>query len=80
MTITSTTLPSERDVQPWYDAVCALWDDATLYGSMAARARQIADDRYSEIVSRRKHLDYFTALQAVGHRITNASTQQTARG
>jgi glycosyltransferase involved in cell wall biosynthesis len=62
MTSETTQLPTEREVEPWYDAVCALWDDAVLYHSMALRARQIADERYSEAVSRRQHVDYFTSL------------------
>ena len=59
-------LPSEEEVQPWYDAICALWDDADLYRSMAERARRIAAERYSEEVSRRRHVDYFTSLQPGG--------------
>ncbi len=62
MTPDTTRLPSERDVQPWYDAVCRLWDDTALYQSVAARAFQIAEERYSEAVSRRRHVDYFTSL------------------
>jgi glycosyltransferase involved in cell wall biosynthesis len=62
MTFDSTTLPSEREVEPWFDAVRELWDDRTLYDAVAARARAIADARYSEDVSRRKHVDYFTSL------------------
>jgi hypothetical protein len=63
MTFTTTTLPSEEEVMPWYEAVCALWDDPALYRSMADRSLQIARDRYSEDVSRRKHVDYFTSLK-----------------
>jgi len=55
-------LPSEQDVEPWYDAVCALWDETAFYDAVAARARQIAQQRYSEDVSRRKHVDYFVSL------------------
>jgi glycosyltransferase involved in cell wall biosynthesis len=55
--------PSEVEVQQWYDAVCALWDDASLYDAVAARAREIAAARYSEEVSRRRHVDYFTSLR-----------------
>ena len=62
MTETTASVPSERDVEPWYDAVCALWDDRALYGAVSARARQIAGERYSEAVSRKKHVDYFTSL------------------
>ena len=59
----TTRLPGEHDVEPWYDAVCALWDDPVLYDTVAARARQIAGERYSEAVSRRRHVDYFTSLK-----------------
>ena len=62
LTFTTTRLPSEQEVEPWYDAVCRLSDDPDLYRSVAARARAIADERYSEAVSRRKHVDYFTSL------------------
>ena len=58
----TTRLPSEADIQPWYDAICALWDDAVLYQAVAARARAIAEQRYSEVVSRSQHVDYFTSL------------------
>ena len=58
----TTRLPSEAEVEPWYDAICALWDDAVLYQAVASRARAIAEQRYSEAVSRRRHVDYFTSL------------------
>ena len=67
MTSKTTKLPSEIEIEPWYAAVCALWDDPVLYGSMAARARAIADERYSEASSRRKHVDYFASLTPDGH-------------
>jgi hypothetical protein len=62
MTPRSTVLPSEDEIAPWFDAVCAVWDDAALYHAIASRAQNIAADRYSETVSRRKHVDYFTSL------------------
>jgi hypothetical protein len=80
MTFKSTTLPSEEEVQPWYDAVCALWDDEALYRAMTARGREIADERYTEAISRKKHLDYFTSLEPGGHPILSASTHRSARG
>ncbi len=52
----STRVPSEHDVESWFDAVCALWDDAAHYHAVATRAHAIAQERYSEAVSRRKHL------------------------
>ena len=63
MTAKTTKLPTEEEIEPWYEAVCALWDDSALYCSVATRARQIADERYSESVSRKKHVDYFTSLK-----------------
>jgi glycosyltransferase involved in cell wall biosynthesis len=66
MTASTTTLPSEADVAPWFDAVCELWDDPALYRAMATRAGEIAGERYSEAISRKKHLDYFTSLTPGG--------------
>ena len=66
MTFKTTRLPSEREIEPWYDAVCALWDDPVLYRSMAIKARQIAAQRYSEETSRRQHVEYFTSLRPGG--------------
>jgi glycosyltransferase involved in cell wall biosynthesis len=62
LTVDTTRLPSEEDIEPWFRAVCDLWDDSTLYQSVAARARAIAEERYSEAVSRHKHVHYFTSL------------------
>jgi glycosyltransferase involved in cell wall biosynthesis len=73
LTFTSTRVPSEQEVEPWYDAVCALWDDHTLYRTVASRARQIADERYSEAVSRARHLEYFTSLKPGGRPIDTES-------
>ena len=69
MTSRTTRLPTEQELEPWYEAVCALWDDAALYQSMGARARQIAEERYSEDVSRKRHVDYFTSLKTGGRPI-----------
>ena len=41
MTEKTTRLPSEEEVEPWYDAVCALWDDPALYHAVATRARSM---------------------------------------
>ena len=66
LTFKTPRLPSEEEVQPWFDAVCALWDDPTLYQRVATRARQIAEERYSEQVSRKQHVDYLTSLRPGG--------------
>jgi glycosyltransferase involved in cell wall biosynthesis len=57
-------LPDEAEVEPWFDAVCTLWDDPSAYGAIAARARALAVDRYDEQLSRRRHVDYFTSLRS----------------
>jgi len=73
MTSKTTTLPSEEEVMPWFDAICALWDDPALYRSMADRSFQIARERYSEDVSRKKHVDYFTSLKPGARHIAERS-------
>jgi glycosyltransferase involved in cell wall biosynthesis len=73
MTHATPTLPSEAEVEPWYDAVCALWDDSAAYQAVAARARAIAEERYSEAVSRKKHVEYFTSLTPGGRPIRERS-------
>ena len=80
MTATSTTLPSESEIEPWCDAVCDLWDAPARYDALAARGREIADARYSEAVSRRKHVDYFTSLEPGGRPIATISTETHPRG
>ena len=62
----ATRLPTESELEPWYRALCTIWDDSALYDSIASRARQLAEERYSERVSRRKHVDYFTSLNPGG--------------
>jgi hypothetical protein len=59
----ATHLPTAEEVRPWFDAVCALWDDRARYERIAARAKRLAEERYSERVSRQKHVDYFTSLK-----------------
>jgi hypothetical protein len=66
MTPETTEVPSEQEIEPWYDAVCALWDDLILYRSVATRARQIAEERFGEDVSRKLHVEYFTSLEPGG--------------
>jgi glycosyltransferase involved in cell wall biosynthesis len=69
-------LPDEDDVRPWFDALCALWDDQREYDALAARAQQIAHERYRESVSRRKHLDYFTSLKPGGRPIVPSKVSE----
>jgi glycosyltransferase involved in cell wall biosynthesis len=64
MTATDDRIPTEDEVRPWYEGVCALWDDEDLYRRVATRAREIAAERYSEAVSRARHIGYLTSLRA----------------
>ena len=66
LTFKSSRLPSAADVQPWFDAVCELWDDAALYERVARRAREIAQERYAEGVARQRHISYLTSLGSRG--------------
>jgi hypothetical protein len=66
MTFETTTVPSETEIEPWVDAACALWDDATLYRRIAGQARSLAEARYGEARSRARHVDYFTSLVSGG--------------
>ena len=73
MSMTTTRLPEGEEIEPWYTAVCTLWDDPALYAAIAARAGELAVERYSESVSRKKHVDYFTSLKASGRIIARGS-------
>jgi len=66
MTPHGTRVPAEIEIEPWFEAVCELWDDAGSYESLAARGRAIAGDRYSEAVARARHVEYFTSLPSRG--------------
>ena len=71
MTHQTTRLPSEQEVEPWFDAVCVLWDNPLLYEAMSARARELAEARYGEDLSRKQHVDYFTSLKPGGRPIAS---------
>ena len=58
----TTTLPSQESLQPWFSAVCRLWDNADFYDNVSHRAGQIARERYAENVLRQAHLRYFEQL------------------
>jgi len=66
MTPTGSRLPGEAEVQPWYDAVCALWDDPAAYAAAAARARAAGERLYGEPVLKRRYLEYFESLRPGG--------------
>jgi len=59
---TSQMLPSVAEAQPWFDAVCELWDDTDAYKRACDLARDTADRWYGESVMRRRYLEYFAAM------------------
>jgi glycosyltransferase involved in cell wall biosynthesis len=69
MTSETARVPDDDEVAPWFDAVCALWDDANLYRSLAARARRLGEMYYGEARSRAQHLEFFTSVTS-SHRST----------
>lgn len=70
MTPGSSGVPSEEEAQPWFDAVCQLWDDSALYERVAGQAMKIGKSRFSEELGRRAVLDYFTKLGPGGNLFT----------
>ena len=76
MTEQTTRLPTELEVEPWYEAVTSLWDDAALYRAMSARARQIADESVTTNVCLEKALDYFASLKPGGCPVHFAATRR----
>lgn len=62
MTPESRELPSEGEVAPWFDTICALWDDSDRYKGASEKARSAANERYAEDVMRRRYCQYFETL------------------
>jgi glycosyltransferase involved in cell wall biosynthesis len=62
LTETTTDVPSVEEAQPWFDAVCELWDDERVYAAASNVARAAAEHWYGESVMRRRYLDYFSSL------------------
>ncbi len=60
---TTTTVPDATDVQPWFDAVVELWDDARAYAEASETARRVGADRFGEEVMRQRYLEYFASLR-----------------
>ncbi len=63
MNETTQELPTVVEAQPWFDAVCELWDDARTYDAASALARETALRWYDESIMRQRYLDYFTSLE-----------------
>ena len=68
-------LPSEADMQPWFDAICRLWDDPQAYSAAAQRAREVGERLYDEATLRRRYLDYLEGLRPGGNPLPAASAR-----
>jgi hypothetical protein len=56
-------LPTTEEAQPWFDAVCELWDSERAYIEASALARSTASRCYGEAIMRQRYLDYFASLE-----------------
>jgi glycosyltransferase involved in cell wall biosynthesis len=77
MTPTSHQLPSVEEVEPWYRAICELWDDPARYAAASELARRTAEDSYAEPLMRRRYVDYFESLPTK-HNTMNTATKENA--
>jgi glycosyltransferase involved in cell wall biosynthesis len=62
LTDKSREIPTTEEAQPWFDAVCELWDNEEKYARASELARATADRWYSESVMRQRYADYFASL------------------
>jgi len=62
LTSTSVQIPDESEVQPWFDAVCALWDDEQAYAARSSLCRDVARRLYAEEPLRQRYLEYFQCV------------------
>jgi glycosyltransferase involved in cell wall biosynthesis len=63
LTPESGELPSVSEVEPWFEAVCALWDQPARYREASAKARAFAEQHYGEALMRQRYTEYFEALE-----------------
>ncbi len=59
MTPTGLRLPSVEEVEPWFLAICELWDNPAHYAAASAVARDTADKFYAEPLMLRRYVEYF---------------------
>ncbi|MCI0683717.1 MAG: glycosyltransferase [Gemmataceae bacterium] len=62
MTPQSVRLPSVEEVEPWFDTIRRLWDDAAAYERQTRLARTAAERYYSEAASKRRYLEYLDGV------------------
>lgn len=58
--------PSVEEMEPWFEAVCSLWDDPAAYAEASRLARETAERLYSEPTQRQRYHEYFTSLKPGG--------------
>jgi glycosyltransferase involved in cell wall biosynthesis len=63
LTESTSELPTVEEAQPWFDAVCELWDDERAYTAASELARATAGRWYDEAVVRQTYVNYFQTLE-----------------
>jgi glycosyltransferase involved in cell wall biosynthesis len=66
LTPASSELPTVAEMEPWFDAVCELWDEPRQYAEASRLARETGARLYSEPVLRHRYINYFTSLSTGG--------------
>jgi glycosyltransferase involved in cell wall biosynthesis len=66
-------LPSVEEVQPWFEAVCGLWDDPARYLEASELARRTGARLYSEEVVLQRFVDFFSSLRSGENPLGSAS-------
>lgn len=75
MTPSSLRLPSIEEVEPWYRAICELWDDHDRYAAASALARRTAQESYAEPHMRRRYVEFFESLPVQNISLNNATKE-----
>ncbi|MDA0664278.1 MAG: glycosyltransferase, partial [Proteobacteria bacterium] len=56
--------PDRSELQPWFDAVCRLWDDAAFYERTSRRVAATGQELYRVDILRQRYLDYIESMGA----------------
>ena len=78
LTETATGLVSPDEARPWFDAVCALWDDPNRYAVASKAALGAGRALYGEDIQRRRYIDYVTGLKPGGRVFVDPPAPPTA--
>jgi phenylacetate-CoA ligase len=73
MTPATRRLPSAAEVEPWCEAICELWDDASKYADASRLARRTAERCFSEAELRRRYVEHFASLRPKAQPLVSAA-------